>query len=368
MPSCNGKSLLSASIQEPRVGMWTAVIDVDSDVDLSGSVTIEIDGASWVGTITRGKQYAGRVHAQVVGGAGKLASVIDAKHYLGVPMLSVLNDLMNDTGEKLSPTTDSDVRNHAVSRWARTQDKAGKALRQVADETSSSWRVLRDGSIWLGAETWAEIKPTYDEIDQVPGRDSISIAPTSPIVTPGSTFVGRHVSRVTTRLDEGAGLRQEILFEVDGADGNRVMQDLQTVIGAQVDSRIDFTRHYPSKVVGQASDGTLDLLPDAAKMRGQGLKHVPIRHGIPGVTVKVPNGVKVMLFFEAGDQKLAAAALWPDGSSVSEIKITTPKLIVDGDIECTGEVTAKSQTTPVGLSTHQHPTAMGPSSSPTPGT
>ena len=40
---------------------------------------------------------------------------------------------------------------------------------------------------------------------------------------------------------------------------------------------------------------------------------------------------------------------------------------VDGDIVCTGEVTARSSSTPVALSSHVHPTAVGPSSPATPG-
>lgn len=43
-------------------------------------------------------------------------------------------------------------------------------------------------------------------------------------------------------------------------------------------------------------------------------------------------------------------------------------LEVTGDIECTGEVTAKLGASSVGLSTHTHLTAMGPSGAPTPGT
>lgn len=40
----------------------------------------------------------------------------------------------------------------------------------------------------------------------------------------------------------------------------------------------------------------------------------------------------------------------------------------DGNITTPGDVTVKSTTAPVTSSTHQHPTAMGPSGSPTPGT
>lgn len=41
---------------------------------------------------------------------------------------------------------------------------------------------------------------------------------------------------------------------------------------------------------------------------------------------------------------------------------------IEGDLSVTGEVTAMADTAGVGLSTHIHPSAMGPTSAPTPGT
>lgn len=362
----NGLNLITCSIQEPRIGVWSAVVDVDTDTTITGNVTITIDGVSWVGTVVKGDQHAGRFHAQVVGGAGKLATQLDAKYYLGVSLSAVLDDLMLGTGETLSSTTDSSIRSHSVARWARPQGKASAALKQVADEMSLTWRVLRDGTVWLGTDTFAAVSPTYDEIDKVPGRDSVLIAPDAPTLLPGTTFLSRKVSRVTTSIQD-SGLRQEILFE-SASGGSRVTEDIAAFVDQQVTNRIDYSRMYPAKVLKQAGDGSLEVLPDAQKLRGNGLTRVPIRHGIPGVHVTVPPGGKVLLFFESGDPKLPAVALWPDGSSCNQVKITTPKLIVEGDIECTGEITAKSTTLPVKLSTHRHATAVGPSDSPTPGT
>lgn len=364
--TANGHDLLYAVIQEPRTGVWTAVIDVDSEVTLSGAVTLVIDGVTWQGTIARGDLFAGRVHAQVVGGAGKLSTALDAKYYIGITLGVVLADLMMGTGERLSASADTRVLGHSVARWARPKGKAGLALRQVADEILNvNWRMLRDGTVWLGAESWPTVSPVFDETDQAPGRDSLTIAPDSPIVTPGSTLQGKLVSRVTTTLTPG-GLRQEMLFESADNPGNRVMGDIETVVGSIVDNRIDYSRMYPSKVLGQAGDKSLQLIPDDERVRGNGLTRVPIRHGLPGVVVSVPSGGKVLLFFEGGDPKRPAAALWPDGSSVTEIQITAPTLKVIGDLEVTGEVTALSADplTKVTLSKHIHPTAMGPSDKP----
>lgn len=51
-----------------------------------------------------------------------------------------------------------------------------------------------------------------------------------------------------------------------------------------------------------------------------------------------------------------------------EIVSKGKKITFDGDIEATGEITAQTATAPVKLSTHLHPTPVGPTSAPTPGT
>jgi phage baseplate assembly protein V len=81
-----------------------------------------------------------------------------------------------------------------------------------------------------------------------------------------------------------------------------------------------------------------------------------------------------------GDTVIEATAAAVQVSGASKVKVTVPdiefvgNLKVDGDITTTGgvdadgEVTAMKKTKNVNLSTHIHPTAVGPSSPPTPGT
>jgi hypothetical protein len=76
-----------------------------------------------------------------------------------------------------------------------------------------------------------------------------------------------------------------------------------------------YHRVFPCSVQGQSSDlATLDLLPDDTDIRGTGLQQVHIRHGLPGVQVKVPVGARVLLGFEAGDPERPYAALWEPGA------------------------------------------------------
>jgi hypothetical protein len=51
-----------------------------------------------------------------------------------------------------------------------------------------------------------------------------------------------------------------------------------------------------------------------------------------------------------------------------DVTINGVTIDTSGNVSAPGEVTAMADAAPVGLSTHQHPTAMGPSGPPTPGT
>lgn len=76
--------------------------------------------------------------------------------------------------------------------------------------------------------------------------------------------------------------------------------------------RLDPLALYPGRVVSQGDDGTVDVKPDSAKL-GAGLAMVPIRHGLPGVSVRVRPGARVLLGLEGGDITRPFAALWEAG-------------------------------------------------------
>jgi hypothetical protein len=77
---------------------------------------------------------------------------------------------------------------------------------------------------------------------------------------------------------------------------------------------------YPCTVESQASDGSLDLTPDDESIRGTGLQAVPIRHGLPGVRVKVKQGARLLVGFEAGDPSRPFASFWEPGA-IEEISV-----------------------------------------------
>ena len=84
-------------------------------------------------------------------------------------------------------------------------------------------------------------------------------------------------------------------------------------------SHVDYYAQYPAQVIVQAADGTLDVQPEDPRVPP--MQGVPIRYGLPGVTVKVAPGGRVLLGFEGGNPQRPIVTLW-DFASVTEITVT----------------------------------------------
>lgn len=100
---------------------------------------------------------------------------------------------------------------------------------------------------------------------------------------------------------------------------DRIKAGLAAFIRTQM-SRVDYLAFYAAKVNAQNADGTLELTPDLPKIPP--MSQVPIRHGLPGLAVKVASGARVLLAFENGDPTRPVATLWEVGS-INEIYLGT---------------------------------------------
>ena len=109
-----------------------------------------------------------------------------------------------------------------------------------------------------------------------------------------------------------------------------ITTSLRRLVEAFVGRRLDHLALYPAVVVQQRADGTLDLVPEDARVPS--CQGVPIRLGLPGVTVAVPAGGRVLLGYENGDPSRPVATLWESGT-VTRITINngTAKVARFGD-------------------------------------
>lgn len=210
-PKCNGLPLLDACIYEPVNGRWVATVQVDTDEALSDPITVDFeDGAvQLVGAIHRGDVESGRWLGTLVGGTGGLSNTLDPQAYYWAPLQLVLDDILSSAGETLASDATS-LLDATRSHWQRAQGTGCEALQTLADELNYRWRVKRDGTVWLGADTYPELEADAVLVTAWPDQALRLYAPTAaPLVRPGVTYDGWLVDHVTTRL-EGGTLRQDI--------------------------------------------------------------------------------------------------------------------------------------------------------------
>lgn len=214
---CNEYGLLTALVTEPLVGRWVANVEVASEVEPTDPVTLSFEGGEveLVGAIHRGGVESGRWLGRIVGGTGGLSTTLTAQAYRAMPFSTILSAIMADTGETLSTTSTSLLTRYAPY-WHRVSGRSAlESLASLAEAVELTWRVLRDGTVWIGAETWPALDCQWSQVHALPDLGMAEIAPAGgPLVRPGVTWDGQHVGAVVTRLESGS-LRQEVWRAAD---------------------------------------------------------------------------------------------------------------------------------------------------------
>lgn len=326
----NGRLVLEGEIHEPQRGAWTARVEVDDDQGaLTGPVTLQLGSATFVGT-AEGELAQGRYVARIVGGRAGLKKVLDARYYYAARLRTVVDDALRGAGEALDETEPHALLDaRIVPRWARLRGEARLALSAVAQELGGFWRVSRAGGVVLRAEEpWSDLGKAL-EVSRDDASKSAVLAPEEgPVAQPGVVVNGRKVVDVVTTFD-ATSLRQKVAYEDLGRGRSPGSAIMEAAARATEASRA-YAQWYPARVVRQAEDGSLELYPDDPKIRGNGLTHVPLRHGLPGCSVKLKSDARVLLFFEQGDPKMPAAALFPGEAGVDVIRLHAGTLELGG--------------------------------------
>jgi hypothetical protein len=313
MPStANRQLLLAAVLTQPRVGAFHADLELDAEAPLTGAVVLDLEGIEFRGTVVRSGVHGGRTRARVVGGAGGLSRVLPAKNYAGnVRLEVVLRDILRETGETLSPRAETAILSRQLGKWHRQEGPASHALVALLDAARAIWRVERDGTVWVGAPAWPDATLEHVLLDEDWAAGVITIAPERPELEPGTTFRGQRIEQVVHTLEPNALRTEAHLVSASSA--------LSRFLG-HIRRRIDYSRPYPARVSRQHADGTLELVPDDAVMRGSGLDRVPIRYPAPGMSLKVTPGSRCIFEFEGGDPSRPIVTAWSTGAIV-ELKV-----------------------------------------------
>lgn len=190
-PTLDGALLVGVRLRMPRIGAWTADVAVDSRTAPTGAVTLALQGATLRGTVHRSGLWKGGAYAQLVGGAGGLATQLSARAYRDVPLRLPVSDVLREAGETLAPSsTGLDEQRPA---WVRMAAQASTSLGLLLAPAGLSWRTLVDGTVWVGQETWPESTLEHEvlEEDHAHGRAVLWSQAFGPL--PGETWRGRRL-------------------------------------------------------------------------------------------------------------------------------------------------------------------------------
>jgi hypothetical protein len=202
-----GSVVSSGIIELPRIGPWRADLKVDAPAALTGKVEIRIGKSDVLkGTVIRGGMYEGMFCPLIGAGGAGMRAKVTPKHYTSPTLRNVLSDLCGDAGEAISSASDADTLMTQLPHWTTLRMEAGVAIRLLMESAPSgtSWRMLADGTLWVGPETWPASQVTeFREVAQTPEDAVVELGLDQPFLLPGTTLGGRKLDQVNIEITGG---------------------------------------------------------------------------------------------------------------------------------------------------------------------
>lgn len=188
--NCAGADVIGRRVRMPGRGAWSAELELDTAQMPSGQVTLDADGGiSLQGTVSGGAVYLDVAHVHLVGGAGGLGKIVTAAAYRNAQLRDALSAVLNAGGEQLSDTVDQSLLGSILPFWSTLATTVARAIDELCAAAGSgiNWRVLSDGKIWLGSETWPSQSLPSDAVllDQASDDSRYFVGVSTPALLPG---------------------------------------------------------------------------------------------------------------------------------------------------------------------------------------
>lgn len=310
-------------------GAWTGEfgLSTTSPADVAGAVEIKFGDSTLNGFASVvGADQGELVTLRVVGGAGGLSVAAPPQSY-GNPVTrrAAVLDVLELGGERLSSTITAGTLDATFPQWIRLESTVGSALWHLVEAMGMSWRVLPDGTFWIGKESWDALDAEGLVVEsEEPAFKRIIFATENLTVLPGLTWNDQHIATVIYRLDDRS-LRAEATF----GESRGGMEELLGTFVQRETEHLEYHGVYLAKAVGQNGDGTIELQPYDARWKG--MSKVRVRRGIPGLSdFQITPGIDVTVAFENG-QPSAPIVVGFSGDSALKIIITCPDIRLGSD-------------------------------------
>jgi hypothetical protein len=186
--------VIQGRIHMPIRGVWWSELKLDTPTPPTGQITVKAaNGLSLVGNIVKGGIFLNSAFVRIYGGNGDLSVLITPASYQNSTVNDPLTAILNTASVTASSTISSAITSTQLLYWTILSKPAanciedlagaaGKALHQIIN-----WRVLSDGSVWLGQETWPtqSLPTTSDVLSVAPVGPRYDIGCATPTLMPG---------------------------------------------------------------------------------------------------------------------------------------------------------------------------------------
>jgi hypothetical protein len=288
--------MIQLEAEEFEQGAWVADL-VDADA-FAGSFVL--GGDTWVGTAVQSRVDFNRNYTRVIGGANKLATVLQDRWYAGNASLQVaVSDICKECGESFGSATPGVF----LNTYQRIKGTAAQALDQLAQLFGQIWWIGRDGKVNM-----AVTRPTGAPADGT--RLSSDTDASALLAEPSGVQLGVSYLTGAQQMAQIRHVRWNYTPERTTAQ----IYPLPFLFRPPVQTAYD--RVYSARVDRDNGDGTIDVIADARF----GVTKVPLLCGVPHSKVKVDGGDAVALAFFGGDpQKPFALLMGQDETATKQV-------------------------------------------------
>lgn len=304
--SINGAALAECIVHVPGVGPWWAECTFVEAPEVSGRITIDIQGLTLSGTVDPNHNgvFGLQRKCRVTGGGGGWGAPLRAKYYHNDAQIraqTIAEDAAREAGETLGTFTPSAARIGIA--YTRSAGPASRVLEDVIG--SAQWWVDYDGRTQVGARSGSAVDSTaYTLLTYEPDERVAEIT----VDDPGAVRVGDTLDGITVRelvIEVKADTLRLRVWGGDTATGRgRLAGLLRGIVQRTVSDKIWGVWRYR---VYQMSGDRVEL---QAVRRDAGLPDVlPIDMvpGLAGGKAELTPGTEVLVQFVEGDRRYPIA-------------------------------------------------------------
>ena len=229
----NGFPCVRGQVVMPLSGAWVADVVAETEGRQGSfpapgaSVTLTIGQQNLAGTVRRGNSPFGTTWARVIAGAAGLPSDLPAKSYSNPTVKQVLSDILKACGETLSQTSDQSLLNTSMPFWMRLAQPGWQCLANLiaSANPAGTWRVLPDGTVWVGTDSWPQTgMGDFELLEYWPQELKSEFYSDNPSLLTGQLWLGGKVTSVEHFVEPGkikatALFLDEQLVSVEASNG-----------------------------------------------------------------------------------------------------------------------------------------------------